>query len=149
MRRRVSADNQESAQPHRRTHRSRLQWLRGGRADPEHPASPRWRTAGKLAASARRSAAGQSLEKIISFSPKVDNTIRNFLPANHLVSAWAIEKTTNGTQAEEWLRKQAALYPANKIVQWTLHHYSKNEPVILSEDEKDGEVRILEFLGND
>lgn len=96
-----------------------------------------------------KTAAGQSLEKIIAFSPKVDNTVRNFLPGNNLVSAWAIEKTTTGKTAEEWLRKQAALYPANKIVQWTLHYYSKNEPVILSEDEKDGEVRILEFLGND
>ena len=70
----------------------------------------------------------------------------NFLPANQLVSAWAIEKTSSSAKAEEWLKNQAALYPTNKIVQWTLDVYTKKQTVILTEDEKDGEVRIIEKL---
>jgi tetratricopeptide (TPR) repeat protein len=91
-------------------------------------------------------AAGQSLQKIIAFTPKVDNTVMNFLPANHLVSAWAIEKTNSAKKAEEWLKEQAALFPANKIIQWSLQVYHKLQHPGLSEDEKDGEVRILEQL---
>jgi len=34
----------------------------------------------------------------------------------------------------------------NKIVQWSLEMYAKKQSNILSEDEKDGEVRIIEKL---
>ena len=57
------------------------------------------------------------LQKIITFTPKVDNTVMNFLPANQLVSAWAIEKTSSAQKAEEWLSNQAKLYPDNKIIE--------------------------------
>ncbi|HJY13197.1 MAG TPA: tetratricopeptide repeat protein, partial [Flavobacterium sp.] len=90
--------------------------------------------------------ANKSLQKIVAFNPKIDNTVMNFLPANQLVSAWAIEKTASSKQAEEWLKHQAELYPTNKIVQWSLEMYAKKQSNILSEDEKDGEVRIIEKL---
>ena len=88
----------------------------------------------------------QSLHKIITFTPKVDNTVMNFLPANQLVSAWAIEKTSTPKKAEEWLQAQANIYPSNKIIQWCLQSYTKKQSVSLTEDEKDGEVRIIEKL---
>jgi tetratricopeptide (TPR) repeat protein len=90
--------------------------------------------------------ASKSLEKIVAFRPVIDNTVMNFLPANNLVSAWAIEKTSSPQEAEKWIKNQANLYPANKIVQWTLLSYTKKQSNILSEDEKDGEVRIIEKL---
>jgi hypothetical protein len=90
--------------------------------------------------------ASKSLRKIVAFNPKIDNTVMNFLPANQLVSAWAIEKTSSSKQAEEWLKHQAELYPTNKIVQWSLEMYTKKQSAILTEDEKDGEVRIIEKL---
>ncbi|WP_426485865.1 DUF5107 domain-containing protein [Flavobacterium sp. 2] len=90
--------------------------------------------------------ASRSLDKIVAFHPVVDNTVMNFLPANQLVSAWAIEKTSSSQEAEKWIKTQAALYPTNKIVQWTLLSYTKKPSNILSEDEKDGEVRIIEKL---
>ena len=93
-------------------------------------------------------AAGQSLQKIISFTPKVENTVMNFLPANQLVSAWAIEKTSSTQMAAAWLQQQATLYPANKIIQWALQMYSKQPADNLTADEKDGEVRIIEQLNN-
>ena len=88
----------------------------------------------------------QSLQKIIAFVPKVDNTVMNFLPANQLVATWAIEKTSTSKSAEEWLMAQARLYPSNKIIQWCLQIYSKKQTNGLTSDEKDGEVRILEQL---
>lgn len=90
--------------------------------------------------------AKESLEKIVAFIPKVDNTVMNFLPANQLVSAWAIEKTATAKKAEEWLQAQAAIYPSNKIVQWCWQVYSKKQIKGLTPDEKDGEVRIIEQL---
>ncbi|TRX32029.1 DUF5107 domain-containing protein [Flavobacterium sp. ZT3R18] len=93
-----------------------------------------------------KATANESLQKIIAFSPKVDNTVMNFLPANQLVSAWAIEKTSSSQEAEKWLKNQANLYPTNKTIQWSLLAYTKKQSNILSEDEKDGEVRIIEKL---
>ncbi|WP_316635509.1 DUF5107 domain-containing protein [uncultured Flavobacterium sp.] len=90
--------------------------------------------------------AKQSLQKITAFNPKIDNTVMNFLPANQLVSAWAIEKTSSANEAEKWLKSQADLYATNKIVQWTLLVYTKKQSDILTADEKDGEVRIIEKL---
>ncbi|PWA11628.1 DUF5107 domain-containing protein [Flavobacterium laiguense] len=90
--------------------------------------------------------AKQSLQKIITFNPKIDNTVMNFLPANQLVSAWAIEKTSSAKKAEEWLQNQADLYPTNKIIKWCLQVYTKKQSNSLTADEKDGEVRIIEKL---
>ena len=93
-------------------------------------------------------AASEALQKIIAFTPKVDNTVMNFLPANQLVSAWAIEKTSTAEKATAWLQQQAALYPANKIIQWSLQAFTKQGTATLTADEKNGEVRILEQLYN-
>ncbi|MDL2142042.1 DUF5107 domain-containing protein [Flavobacterium tructae] len=90
--------------------------------------------------------AKSALQNIIAFNPKVDNTVMNFLPANQLITAWAIEKTSSEQKAEEWLQKQARLYPDNKIVQWTFETFRKKQSNILTEEEKDGEVRIIEKL---
>ncbi len=94
----------------------------------------------------KEAAAMQSLQKILAFTPKVDNTVMNFLPANQLVSALAIEKTASAEKAATWLQQQAKLYPANKIIQWALRQYTKQPGEYLTPDEKDGEVRIIEQL---
>ncbi len=90
--------------------------------------------------------ANQLLQKIVAFIPKVDNTVMNFIPANHLVTAMAMEKISGADKAKEWLQMQATLYPDNKIVQWCLQVYGKQQPGSLTADDKDGEVRILEQL---
>jgi tetratricopeptide (TPR) repeat protein len=91
-------------------------------------------------------AASQSLHKIIAFTPKIENTVMNFLPANHLVSAWAIEKTSSVQKATEWIQAQGDLYPANEIIQWSIQMYKNKNSATLTEDQKVGEVRILEQL---
>jgi len=94
----------------------------------------------------QQSAAAQSLQKILAFTPKVDNTVMNFLPANQLISALAMEQTSSKDKATEWLAQQAKLYPANKIVQWALQQFTQQPGEQLTADEKDGEVRIIEQL---
>jgi Tfp pilus assembly protein PilF len=91
-------------------------------------------------------AAGESLKKILAFTPKVDNTVMNFLPANQLISAWAIEQTSSKDKATEWIGQQARQYPSNKIIQWAMHQFSHESVDSLTADEKDGEVRIIEQL---
>ena len=95
-----------------------------------------------------QSSAELMLKKIIVFTPRVENTVMNFLPANNLVTAWAIEKTSSAEKAKEWLTQQVALYPQNKIIQWSLQQYDKQQGFNLAADEKDAEVRILEQLEN-
>jgi hypothetical protein len=92
-------------------------------------------------------AAKQLLDRIISFTPKVDNTVMNFLPANQLISAWTIEHTQSKDKAMEWLQAQAKTYSDNKVIQWSLQVFNK-KPVNLADEEKDGEVRIIEQLNN-
>ncbi len=86
------------------------------------------------------------LEKILRFEPKVENTVKNFIPANHLVTAWAIKKTTTGKeQAASWLNKQFGYYPGDKSLLWVkaVFQNHKNE---LSENEKDASMRVLQQL---
>ncbi len=82
----------------------------------------------------------------MAFTPKIDNTVLNFLPANQLISAWAIEKKSGAVKASEWLQQQAGIFPSNTIVQWALHNYEKKQDINLLPGPKNGEVRIIEEL---
>jgi hypothetical protein len=91
-------------------------------------------------------AAAESLQKLNAFTAKTGDEGLNLLPANHLVSAWAIEKTSSAKKAEEWLQNKSLKYPANKIFQWCLQMFVTHQSVIITEGEKNAEVRILEAL---
>lgn len=58
------------------------------------------------------------LKQIIAFKPKTDNTVKNFLPANHLITAWAMEKLDGRGAAINWLNEQITQYPDNQVLQW-------------------------------
>jgi tetratricopeptide (TPR) repeat protein len=62
--------------------------------------------------------ANKSLQKIIAFKPKIENTVSNFLPANDLVTAWAIEKLQDRGAAANWLNTEIKQYPDDKVLQW-------------------------------
>ena len=83
------------------------------------------------------------LEKIMQFTPKVDNTVPNFIMANDLVSAWAIEKLKGKQEALAWLDQQLALFPSNEILIWCRkvfeHQAAGNAPA-------DGTVRVLKNI---
>jgi hypothetical protein len=87
--------------------------------------------------------AKNTLQRIIDFTPQIDNTVANFLPGNHLISAWALERKSSHKEGDEWLRRQVSLFPASKITQWSLLAFN-HEPSNLSPDEKDLSVRVLE-----
>jgi predicted Zn-dependent protease len=67
-----------------------------------------------------------SLNKIVQFIPKTENTIQNYLPANHLVTAWALETIHNRQAANDWLDKQINEMPENKIFKWCKSTFNEN-----------------------
>jgi len=85
-----------------------------------------------------------SLQAIIGFTPKIENTVSNFLPANDLVTSWAIEKLNGQAVATAWLDSQIKQYPGNKIVQWCRQVFTKEKGA--AADISDSNVRILERL---
>jgi tetratricopeptide (TPR) repeat protein len=91
-------------------------------------------------------AANKALNEILLFTPKKDNTVLNFLSANHLVSAWAIEKSSSRKEAGIWLESQAHLFPQNKIIHWSLAMFVTGKATELKEEQKNVEVRVLEKL---
>lgn len=93
-----------------------------------------------------KTATNAALNRIIAFTPRVDNTVMNFLPGNHLVSAWALEKTQSKQAAETWLQQQSKLFPSNKIIKWALNEFMQQPNEGLKAEEKSGEVRVLESL---
>jgi hypothetical protein len=94
---------------------------------------------------ANTEAAQASLQKIIRFNPQIENTVRNFIPANHIVTLWALEKTANKQQATDWLNEQLNRYPDNKDLLWVsaVFYDQKNK---LPANEKNASIRILEQI---
>jgi Tfp pilus assembly protein PilF len=85
-----------------------------------------------------------SLQAIIAFTPKIENTVSNFSPANDLVSAWAIEKLHGKSAAMVWLGSQVKQYPDNKIVLWCRQVFGSENGAVA--DTSDANVRVLERL---
>ena len=85
------------------------------------------------------------LQRIIAFNPKIDNTVSNFFGANHLVTAWALEKTKGQKDALDWLNKEEKRYPGNIILQWCKNAFENKKPAI-PENIKDPNVKMLQAL---
>ncbi|UOE51864.1 DUF5107 domain-containing protein [Mucilaginibacter sp. SMC90] len=88
--------------------------------------------------------AKQYLQKIIAFKPQIDNTVSNFLPANHLVTAWAIEKINGNTAAANWLNAEIKKYPDDKVIEWCKEVYESK--TFKESDVSDASIRVLEKL---
>ena len=86
------------------------------------------------------------LQKIIAFMPLVDNTVRNFLPANALVTAWAYEKKGDHTKAVQWLNEQVKKYPGNKSLAWAAQTFEGQTTNDADLPAKDANIRILQQL---
>jgi len=84
------------------------------------------------------------LHKITTFNPKIENTVIDFLPANDLVSAWAIEKLNGKQKAAGWLNAQVKQFPDNDIVAWCKKVFDSKAAAnaIIN----DPEVRVLQRL---
>ena len=66
----------------------------------------------------KNDAAKQALQKIVAFGTKIENTVNNFLPANEILTGWAMEKLATKAEASEWLQQEVKKYPDNKIIKW-------------------------------
>ncbi len=86
------------------------------------------------------------LRRIIKFEPKIDNTVRNFLPANTLVTAWAYERLNRRSEAIQFIDRQVKDFPQYKSVLWSKAAFNKDNSFVLNENEKDANVRIIEQL---
>lgn len=86
------------------------------------------------------------LKKITDFIPLVDNTVRNFLPANALVTAWAYDKTGKHATAVEWLNNQHKKYPNNKSLLWAKNTFEGNSITSADTPVNDANIRILQQL---
>jgi len=86
------------------------------------------------------------LQKIIDFKPMVDNTIRNFLPANALVTAWAYDKMNMHDKANEWLNKEIQHYPNIKLLKWSKEVFENNKITDKDIFTKDATARVLTQL---
>jgi tetratricopeptide (TPR) repeat protein len=94
----------------------------------------------------RNSEADDLLEKIIKFEPKVENTVRNFLPANTLVTAWAYDAMGRRDEAKSFLDRQEEYFPDYRLISWSRAEFEKDDSFSLAANEKDANVRIIEEL---
>jgi hypothetical protein len=90
--------------------------------------------------------ADKLLNRIVSFQPVIDNTVRNFTPANTLVTAWAFERMNQKNKAASFIDTQIRNYPKYKNLLWSKAMYEKDNNYVLPEIEKDANVRIIEKL---
>lgn len=84
------------------------------------------------------------LQEIFAFKPQVDNTVRNFQPANELVTAWAYKAINEPAKGMEWLEQQTRAYPENNTIAWARSVYEQkpvNSAAVVS---RDANARILE-----
>jgi predicted Zn-dependent protease len=84
------------------------------------------------------------LRRIMDFNPQIDNTVSNFLPANHLVTAWAIEKLNGNTAAISWLNGEIQKYPDDKVIKWCREVYESK--TFKESNVSDAGIRVLEKL---
>jgi tetratricopeptide (TPR) repeat protein len=69
----------------------------------------------------QKDAANEQLDKIIAFKSGVYNTIRNFQPANNLVTKWAIDAKGTPLDWNGWMKEEIEKYPQFKeVFQWVL-----------------------------
>jgi tetratricopeptide (TPR) repeat protein len=90
--------------------------------------------------------ADTALQAILRFSPRVDNTIKNFIPANTLVTAWAYQAVQKQDQAGQWLNQQIEAYPGNPVIIWSKAVFEKSEWIAFPEKIKEANIRLIEKL---
>ena len=91
--------------------------------------------------SSKAQKANSYLQKIIDFKPQIENTVNNFITANEIVTAWAIEKLNSKSEAEEWLNEQAKQYAGNKIILWCQHVFENHTTEMI--DVNNSGVRLV------
>ncbi len=87
-----------------------------------------------------------TLETIIKFKPGVENTVRNFLPSNAVITAWSYDKMGMKDEGIKWLDSQIEAFPKSKLIEWSKAVYLKDKTYVINENEKDANARIIDLL---
>jgi len=91
-------------------------------------------------------AANETLLAVVNFMPIRSNTISNFYAGNHLISLWAYAALNQTSQGAEWIKKQQAKFPDNKIMQWASSSYQQKKIQPIAIQSEDATVRIIKQL---
>ncbi|MBS1749029.1 MAG: DUF5107 domain-containing protein [Bacteroidetes bacterium] len=88
------------------------------------------------------------LQYIQQFTPAIDNTVRNFIPSNALITAKLLERTSGKEKALQWLNEQETRFPETaETLAWCRAMLQNNaNDTNLSIVHKDAGMRILEAL---
>ncbi|HAM09510.1 MAG TPA: DUF5107 domain-containing protein [Bacteroidales bacterium] len=86
------------------------------------------------------------LDVIIKFRPGIENTVRNFLPSNAIITAWTYEKMDRKDEGLKWLDSQIAAFPKSKLIEWSKAVFTNDSGFFLNEGDKDANARIIEQL---
>jgi tetratricopeptide (TPR) repeat protein len=84
------------------------------------------------------------LLKITAFHAQVENTVRNFFPANALVTAWAFDRLGRHDEAVQWLNGQIQAHPGDPILLWCQSVFEGRNTAGLPVGGKDANMRILQ-----
>jgi Tfp pilus assembly protein PilF len=71
--------------------------------------------------------AEKALKRITEFVPRVENGISNFLPANHLITAWAMKESGQVDEANKWLDEQIKKFPSNPTLRWAKEMFTTTQ----------------------
>lgn len=91
----------------------------------------------------KKKEAAAALQQILQFKPGVYNTVRNFNPANHLITILAMRESGKAQEAETWFLAEKTKYPGMAVFNWV--EAMMNHTAVSGHDEDAG-IRILERL---
>jgi tetratricopeptide (TPR) repeat protein len=83
----------------------------------------------------------RSLEKISAFTRSLNNPSVKYFAANHLLTAWAMEKQGHRSDALKWLDSQIQKDPRNKVLLWCKYAFENNHRAV--PDINDQGTRLL------
>ena len=86
------------------------------------------------------------LRKIKDFKPSVENGVRNFIPVNTLISAWALERLGSKTDARNFIGEQKKKFPGYSAIDWSMAVFEQDRSFSMPENSRDANVRIIERL---
>jgi beta-glucanase (GH16 family)/Tfp pilus assembly protein PilF len=87
------------------------------------------------------------LKKITAFKPGIYNTIRNFQPANHLITKWAYNDLHESFDWNDWMQTQISKYPQFKeTLNWVLSKANNSAESINSVE--DPWMRVIQEIMN-
>jgi Tfp pilus assembly protein PilF len=94
----------------------------------------------------REDEATQRLARVLAFTPKVEDTVRNFEPANQLTSAWALKAAGREGDAAATIEQWRVKHPDVALYRWCKTVFDTGRPSTADGSRNDGTARVLNAL---